>query len=107
MARKCLDCAIANPDEGVQVNDMQFPSLESAKAMLEGLRNVALKQYAGSYYKDGIFYVTDNDGDSHRYVEAIVVSAPSIAWRPGDDEKKIESQFNDIISAIDFDTPTE
>jgi hypothetical protein len=107
LVRKCLDCSLANPEEGVQVNEMQFPTIESARAMLEGFRQVALKQYAGSYYQDNIMYVTDDEGDTHRYIEAIVVSAPTVAWRPGDDEKQIDAQFNDIISGIDFDTPTE
>ena len=113
IVKKCIDCQISDSDYQVQALDMEIPTLEAAKELIKGFTEIGMKQHPNAKYEDGILYLTDDEGDTHRYVQGVIQGKPVIMWQTLDDvaseqeAKQIELQFNDIISGIDFDTPTE
>ena len=113
IVKKCLDCQISNPDYSVEAFDMPIPTLEAAKELIKGFTDIGMKQHPNARYEDGILYLTDDEGDTHRYIQGVIQAKPEILWQTLDnvaseqEAKLIELQFNDIVSGIDFDTPTE
>lgn len=110
IVKKCIDCAIADPDNGTEVLEMQFPTLESAVALLKGFTEVSIAKHKNAEYKDGILYMTDNEGDTHRYIQAVITGKPTIVWQTTDEaiaNQEIASKFNDIMSGVDLDGTTE
>jgi hypothetical protein len=85
---------------------MPFPSVRLAKAMMQGMIEDAMDEDPLVKNIDGIIHRTDEDGEKHQYVQAVIHITNKIVWRPGDDEQ-IDSKFKDIIGAFDLDTPTE
>lgn len=108
IAKQCLDCldSQGNPQKVHVVEDMQLPTLESAIAMIKGFTGIALKRNPTAKYEDGILYMTDDEGDSHRYIQAVITGNPSVVWNSTVAENT-SAKFNDIISGIDLDTTTE
>jgi len=110
VVKKCLDCAITDPDNGTEVMEMQFPTMESAVALLEGFTKVGVAKHKNAEYKDGILYMTDGEGNSHRYIQAVMTGIPKILWQTTDEaiaNQEIASKFNDIMNGVELDGPTE
>jgi hypothetical protein len=103
IAKKCLDCEVATGESGVRVlEDVQLPTLESAVAMIRGFTEVTIKKHPNAKYEDGILYITDPEGDSHRYIQAVITGNPIVVWQSAEADN-ISSKFNDIINGIDLD----
>jgi len=113
IVKKCIDCQMSNPNYEVEALDMPFPTLESAKATIDGFIKLVLKQHTNGELIDGILHLTDDEGDTHRYVQGVIKGKPVILWQTLDDvqankeTQEIQDKFNDIISGMEFDTTTE
>jgi hypothetical protein len=110
IVKKCIDCAIVRPDDAVEVLEMQFPTLESATAMSRGFIEITLKKHSGAEFKDGVLYLVNDEGDTHRYIQAIITGTPTIVWQSTDEaiaNQEITNKFNDIMTGVEFDSPTE
>jgi len=106
IVRMCIHCQDMSEDTATPF-PMPFPSLRLAKANMLGMIEDAVEDTdQNACYENGIVTMVDDDGEEHRYIQAVIKITNKIVWRPGDDEQ-LASQFNDIISAIDFDTSTE
>lgn len=113
IVKKCIDCQMSNPNYEVEAFDMPFPTLESAKETIKGFIKIGLKQHTNGEVIDGILHLTDDEGDTHRYVQGVIKGKPVILWQTLDDvqankeTQEIQDKFNDIISGMEFDTTTE
>lgn len=104
IVRMCVHCQDIAEDMAAPM-PIPFPSLRLAKANLLGMIEDAMDDDKSITFVDGVVTRTE-DGEEHKYVQAIIYVSNKIVWRPGDDEQ-IDSTFNDIISAINLDNPTE
>ena len=110
IVKKCLDCTIVNGEDALEVLEMQFPTLESAKAMSQGFLEITLKKHPNAEVKDGVLYLVNAEGDTHRYIQGVITGTPTMAWQSTDEamaNQEITSKFNDIMSDVEFDSPTE
>ena len=113
IVKKCIDCQMANPDYEVEPLDMPFPTLESAKETIIGFIKVGLKQHPNAKVIDGLLHLTDDEGDTHRYVQGVIKGKPEIVWQTLDDvqtnkeTQEIKDKFNNIISGLELDNSTE
>jgi hypothetical protein len=105
IVRMCVHCQDIK-EEMATPFPMPFPSVRLAKAMMQGMIEDAIEEDPSVKIIDGVVHRTDEDGEKHQYVQAVIHITNKIVWRPGDDEQ-IDSKFNDIIGAFDLDTPTE
>ena len=110
VVKKCLDCAITDAENATEVLEMQFPTMESAVALLKGFTEVGIAKHKNAKYENGILYITDNEGDTHRYIQAVITGKPTIVWQTTDEavaNQEIANKFNDIMSGVDLDSSTE
>jgi hypothetical protein len=105
IVRMCVHCQDISEDMATPF-PMPFPSVRLAKAMMQGMIEDAMDEDPTVKNVDGVLHRTDEDGEKHQYVQAVIHITNKIVWRPGDDEQ-IESKFNDIISSFGLDNPTE
>jgi len=105
IVRMCVHCQDITDTIAVPFH-MPFPSVRIAKAMMLGMIEDAIDDDKSVNFTDGVVHMTDDEGEQHKYIQAIIHITNKIVWRPGDDEQ-IDSKFNDIIGALDLDTPTE
>jgi hypothetical protein len=105
IVRMCAHCSDIT-EENATPFPFPFPSIRLAKANMLGMIEDAMEEDKNITFVDGVVTKQDDDGEEHRYIQAIIHVSNKIVWRPGDDEQ-IDSTFNDIISAINLDNPTE
>jgi hypothetical protein len=101
IVRMCVHCQDIK-EEMATPFPMPFPSIRLAKAMMLGMTEDAMDEDSSVEVIDGVVHRTDEDGEKHQYVQAIIHITNKIVWRPGDDEQ-IDSKFNDIINGINLD----
>jgi len=95
--KMCLGCDDMN--ELATPMEVPFPSLNMAKAVVTAAMEDLVND--GGKVVDNVAHIVDTDGNSHRYIQAIIKISNEIVWRPGDDEQ-LNTAFNDIVKDINF-----
>lgn len=104
IVRLCIDCQKKDSDASIAIPFPQtFPSMPAARGFLEGMIE-GMEQDGEIAYDTNthIVSLTDDDGETHRYVSAIVRVEMTLAWNLGQ-SKETDKMFNDIVKNFDIE----